>query len=48
MNMKHLLFLLLLIVPSTGYADIPTLTEEQRVFIEDYVEAAEQRSDDLY
>lgn len=48
MNMKHLLFLLVLIVPSVGYADIPTLTEEQRVFIEDYVEAAEQRSDDLY
>ncbi len=48
MNMKHLLFLLFLILPCTGYADIPTLTEEQRVFIEDYVEAAEQKSDDLY
>ncbi len=33
---------------NAAYADVPSLTEEQRVFIEDYIEAAEDKDVELY
>ena len=47
--MRYILFFLMTaFVSNTGLADVPNLTEEQRVFIEDYIEAAEEKDGELY
>jgi len=41
-------FLLALLSANTAYADVPNLTKEQSIFIEDYIEAAEEKNVDLF
>jgi len=41
-------FLLALLSTNTAYADVPNLTKEQSIFIEDYIEAAEEKDVDLF
>ncbi len=46
--MKKLLLTLILLFPVSAKAEIPNLTTEQSVFIEDYKKAAKERDPELY